>query len=201
MVVKYSQIWSHEEEAEMTSCDVLLFSHPSSTQHPRSPNSSSSILPSSSSSPSVITSFHQHPSLSVTVPRRPMPPLQREEVGAGRHVLSVPLHHQSWELQPEKPDAQPSPLQVSPHADTGALEEMESDEDTFLMRQRIKKHFFLPWVCWITHSRSKGHVLIHNYSGRLRLLRQNVSKPLQRFSSNLGLQKDKQEYVVENMDR
>lgn len=64
-----------------------------------SASSSSSIFSSSS-----ITSSHQRLSLSSPITEASLPTLQREEVGSGWDVLSVPLHHYSWELQPERPD-------------------------------------------------------------------------------------------------
>lgn len=64
-----------------------------------SPSSSSSIFSTSS-----ITPTHQRLSLSYPINEASLPPLQREEVGSGWDVMSVPLHRHSWELQPERPN-------------------------------------------------------------------------------------------------
>ncbi|KAI3351157.1 hypothetical protein L3Q82_005714 [Scortum barcoo] len=93
---------------------VPSLTHTLTMEDPRSPNSSSPD-PSSPifSSSSYITSSHQllALSLSVAISEASLPPLQREEVGSGCNVLSVSLHHQSRELQPKRPEVQPSPLQ------------------------------------------------------------------------------------------
>ncbi|TNN45460.1 hypothetical protein EYF80_044319 [Liparis tanakae] len=77
-----------------------------------SPNSSSPIHPSASIASSSIAPAHQPPSLSLAVSGVSLPPLQREEVGAGGHVLPVPLHHHRRELQPERAYAQRPALSV-----------------------------------------------------------------------------------------
>ncbi|TWW55704.1 Vascular endothelial growth factor A [Takifugu flavidus] len=78
------------------------------------PNTSSHTV---ASSPITSSQHFRSLSLSPSIPitETELPPLQREEVGAGCDVLPVSLHHQGGELWAEGAEAQPSALQVSTH--------------------------------------------------------------------------------------
>lgn len=91
-----------------------MFVHSSSVQDAGPPNTSSHTV---ASSPITSSQHFRSRSLSPSIPitETELPPLQREEVGAGCDVLPVSLHHQGGELWAEGAEAQPSALQVSTH--------------------------------------------------------------------------------------
>lgn len=141
----------------------MLFLNPSSMQNPCSSSSFCHIF-----SFTTITASHQYLSLHHFLPiplsfsfplsYDPLSPMPKEEVGLGFDDMPVPLHRHSWNLQPKRPKAQPSSLQVGPFF------------FFFLTKIPNKKSFpYHAWLqfrhnMWIIHKRYMGCPLLQRSS-------------------------------------